>query len=70
MDMPTIRILCKELRKPFKLPAGDAVSGITDRAGLRFNNKHVLIPTQSFVDTGSMKTLINNTIKNIIDVHK
>ena len=79
--MPRIRTLCEGLRKPFKLPAGDSMSGVTDRPGVRFDSKRVLLPTQPFVkcfindvevhasiDTAcSMKTFISNKIHNIID---
>ncbi len=56
------------------------MSGVTDRPGVSFNSKRVLLPTQPFVkcfindvevhaliDTGSMKTFISNKIHNIID---
>ena len=75
--MPRIRTLCEGLRKPFKLPAGDSMSGVTDRAGVRFDSKRVLLPTQPFVKCFindvevhapcSMKTFISNKIHNIID---
>ncbi len=77
--MPRIWTLCEGLRKSFKLPAGNLMSGVTDRPEVRFDSKCVL-PTQPFVkcfindlevhaliDTGSMKTFISNKIHNIID---
>ena len=82
-SMPRLQKLCQRLCKSFKLPAGDSISGIAGRPRVSLNGKNdveVSLPAQSrircfingvevqaLIDTGSMRTFINDKVQAVID---